>query len=176
MAAKTITPKAEKIIEGLSFNNKRILVTGGAGAIGSNLVRELLKYSCKIVILDDLSSGYIENVPKNSKVEFIKGSVTDNRVLKRVFSKKIHIVFHLAAFFANQNSIEHPDTDLMTNGYGTLNVLQHAKDANVERFVYASSSCVYGDVQSAAIESHKDFHLDTPYAITKLLGEYYAKY
>lgn len=158
------------------FDNKTILVTGGAGAVGSNLLRALVAYNCKIIVIDDLSSGYIDNIPKSKKIKFIKGSITEDDVLEKAFSEKINVVFHLAAFFANQNSVDHPDKDLEVNGYGTLKLLQYASKANIDRFVYTSSSCVYGDVQTAASESKNNYHLDTPYAITKLLGEYYSKY
>ncbi len=98
--------------------------------------------------------------------------------LKRAFSEKPDYVFHLAALFANQNSIDHPETDLMVNGMGTLRVLLYSNRNDVDKFIFASSGCsVYGS--QAPLPLKEDFvslHLDTPYQITKLLGELYCNF
>jgi len=161
------------------YSGKRILVTGGTGCIGSNLVRALLKADVeRIVVLDDLSASFEWNLPSDPKVVFIKGSILDDEKMMRAFSSKPHIVFHLAAHFANQNSVDHPETDLLVNGLGTLKVLQYSHLAGVERVVYASSGCsVYGS--QAPLPLKEDFvslHLDTPYQIHKLLGELYCNF
>ena len=161
------------------YQDQTVLITGGAGCIGSNLTRTLISAKAsKIIVLDDLSSSYRWNVPNHPSVEFIHGSVLDEDVLKKVFSEKPGFVFHLAALFANQNSIDHPETDLMVNGLGTLKLLQHSHLAKIERFVFASSGCsVYGS--QAPLPVREDFvsiHLDTPYQITKLLGELYCNF
>jgi nucleoside-diphosphate-sugar epimerase len=161
------------------YAEKTVVVTGGAGCIGSNLVKGLLKAEAKkVVVLDDLSSAKAWNIPADSKVTHIEGSVLDEQALKQAFAEKPDYVFHLAALFANQNSIDHPDTDLMVNGLGTLKVLQHSKQSNIEKFVFASSGCsVYGS--QAPLPVREDFvsiHLDTPYQITKLLGELYCNF
>ncbi|NIN52397.1 MAG: NAD-dependent epimerase/dehydratase family protein, partial [Nitrososphaeria archaeon] len=84
-------------------------------------------------------------MPQDSKVLFIRGSILDEERMKRAFSFKPHYVFHLAAHFANQNSVDHPETDLLVNGLGTLKTLEYANLVGVERFVFASSGCsVYG--------------------------------
>jgi len=161
------------------YEGKRVLVTGGCGCIGSNLVRKLLRAEPDlIVVLDDLSASFEWNLPKDSKIQFIHGSVLDKEKLKRAFSFRPDYVFHLAAHFANQNSVDHPETDLMVNGLGTLKTLQYAHLTGVEKFVFASSGCsVYGN--QAPLPLKEDFvslHLDTPYQIHKLLGELYCNY
>ena len=161
------------------YSGKRILVTGGAGCIGSNLIKALLKAEPeRIVVIDDLSASYEWNLPKDPKIIFIKGSVLDEEGMKRAFSNKPHYVFHLAAHFANQNSVDHPETDLLVNALGTLKTLEYAYLVGVERFVYASSGCsVYGS--QAPLPLREDFvslHLDTPYQINKLVGELYCNY
>ncbi len=151
-----------------------ILVTGGAGAIGSRLVKTLCRDHA-VLVLDDMSSGWIENL-RGLPVKFWRGSVTDDEILKEVFAAPPQIVCHLAANFANQNSIDYPQKDLLVNGLGTLKVLQYAREAGVRRFLYTSSSCVYGDMEEPISEAHHNFSLDTPYAVTKLLGEQYVNF
>jgi len=161
------------------YANKRILITGGVGCIGSNLVRTLLKAGTeRIVVIDDLSAAYEWNLPKDSKVVFIHGSVLDEEKMKRAFSFKPHFVFHLAAHFANQNSVDNPETDLMVNGMGTLKVLEYSHLVGVERFVYASSGCgIYGSDSEIPFEEHDvSMKLYTPYQVTKMLGELYTNY
>jgi len=108
----------------------------------------------------------------------VKGSVTDEVALKRVFVLKPDIVYHLAAFFANQNSVDFPQHDLMTNGLGTLLVYQYAQMCGVRRLVYASSGCsIYGSAAPLPLkEDFMSMHLTTPYQITKMLGELYANF
>jgi len=161
------------------YENKVVLVSGGAGCIGTNLCRKLAELNAeKVIILDDLSSAYEWNIPKAKNIIFVKGSVLDDEMLKRVFKEKPDYVFHLAAHFANQNSVDNPETDLMVNGMGTLKVLQYAHLANVKRFVYSSSGCgVYGlDSKMPFEERDISISLHTPYQITKLLGELYTNY
>lgn len=153
---------------------KTILVTGGAGAIGSSLVARLCREH-RVLVLDDLSSGWLENI-RTLPVSFWRGSVVDDEILREVFAEKPDIVFHLAANFANQNSVDYPLKDLSVNGLGTLKVLQYAKDAGVGRFIYTSSSCVYGNIEEPIGEEAHRYSLDTPYAITKLLGEQYVNF
>ena len=161
------------------YKDKRILITGGCGCIGSNLVRTLLKAEPeRIVVIDDLSASYEWNLPKDEKVAFIKGSILDEEAMTKAFSVKPNYVFHLAAHFANQNSVDHPESDLLVNGLGTLKVLEHANLVDIERFVFASSGCsVYGS--QAPLPLKEDFvslHLDTPYQLNKLVGELYCNF
>lgn len=160
------------------YAGRTVLVTGGAGAIGSNLTRALAIAGARVIILDDLSSAERWNIPSLPQVLFAEGSITDEIVLKRVFFEKPDVVFHLAAFFANQNSIDHPEIDLNVNGMGTLRLLQYASLSGVDRFVYASSGCsIYGS--SAPLPLREEFmsmNLSTPYQITKMLGELYCNF
>jgi len=161
------------------YKGKNVLITGGAGCIGSNLTKTLINAeAAKIIVLDDLSAAEKWNIPIAPNVVFIEGSVLDEEVLKRAFSDRPDFVFHLAAHFANQNSVDNPETDLMVNGLGVLKVLQYSHLARIGRFVFASSGCsVYGS--QAPLPLKEDFvslHLDTPYQITKLLGELYCNF
>ncbi len=161
------------------YKGKKILVTGGAGAIGSNLVRALSESGAeKVIVLDDLSSAERWNIPSLPNVLFAEGDILDEIKLKRVFFEEPEYVFHLAAFFANQNSLDHPERDLEVNGLGTLKVLEYCALTKVKRFVYASSGCsIYGS--SAPMPLKEDFmslHLSTPYQITKMLGELYCNF
>lgn len=161
-----------------SYANRTVLVTGGAGAIGSNLSRALAAAGARVLVLDNLSSAERWNVPSLPGVLFIEGDIRDEVVLKRVFFERPRVVFHLAAFFANQNSVDHPEHDLQVNGLGTLRLLEYAVLTGVERFVYASSGCsIYGS--SAPLPLTEEFislHLSTPYQITKMLGELYGNF
>lgn len=161
------------------YKGKKILITGGAGCIGSNLTKALIAAeAAKIIVLDDLSAAEKWNIPVAPNVVFAQGSVLDEEVLKRVFSERLDFVFHLAAHFANQNSVDNPETDLLVNGLGTLKVLEYSHLTKVPKFVFASSGCsVYGS--QAPLPLKEDFvslHLDTPYQITKLLGELYCNF
>jgi UDP-glucose 4-epimerase len=161
------------------FDGKTVLITGGAGAIGSNLVKALCTLGTKkIIVLDDFSSAYHWNVPVNPKVALICGNILDDEKLRWTFKEKPQIVYHLAAHFANQNSVDNPETDLMVNGMGTLKVLEHAHIVGVERFIYASSGCgIYGADSKMPFEEHDvSMKLHTPYQATKMLGELYTNY
>jgi len=161
-----------------AYAGQHVLVTGGAGAIGSNLSAALAAAGASVIILDNFSSAERWNVPSLPNILFIEGDIRDEVKLKRVFFERPRIVFHLAAFFANQNSVDHPETDLDVNGLGTLRLLEYSVLTGVERFLYASSGCsIYGS--SAPLPLKEDFmsmHLSTPYQITKMLGELYCNF
>lgn len=161
-----------------AYEGRTILVTGGAGAIGSNLSKALADLGATVIVLDDLSSGYVWNVPSQSGVLFVQGDILDEVKLKRVFLERPEVVFHLAAFFANQNSIDHPERDLMVNGMGTLRLLEYSVMGSTRRFVYASSGCsIYGSAAPLPLkEDFMSMHLSTPYQITKMLGELYGNF
>ena len=151
----------------------KILVTGGAGFVGSNVVEQLTRDGHSVIILDDLSSGHLSLV--HPQAHFIKGSVINDEDLDACFSLEPELVIHMAALFANQNSVDHPETDLLVNGLGTIKVLEKSKQAKVQKFLYVSSSCVYGN-KTEMEESDPTYSPDTPYAITKLLGERYSTF
>lgn len=162
-----------------TYRDKVILVTGGAGAIGTNLCSSLADAGAKMVmILDDLSSGFTWNIAKRNNIMFVNGSVTDDICLKRVFFEQPQYVFHLAAFFANQNSVDYPEKDINVNGLGTLKLLEYSLFNNVDRFVYASSGCsIYGSSAPLPLtEEFMSMNLSTPYQITKMLGELYCNF
>ena len=160
------------------YRGKKVLVTGGAGAIGSNLTRTLADLGASVIVLDDLSAAEDWNVPSSANVLFAKGSILDEVVLKRAFFERPQVVFHLAAFFANQNSVDHPEQDLMVNGMGSLRLLEYSALSRTDRFVYASSGCsIYGSEAPLPLkEEFMSMHLSTPYQITKMLGELYCNF
>ncbi|MFH1013904.1 MAG: NAD-dependent epimerase/dehydratase family protein [Thermoplasmatota archaeon] len=161
------------------YEGKSVLVTGGAGCIGGNLCKRLsMLHAQKIIILDNLSSAYEWNIPQADNIFFVHGDVRNDEDLRRVFKEKPDVVFHLAAHFANQNSVDSPETDLLVNGLGILKTLQHAYLTGVQRFVYSSSGCgVYGLDSEIPFKEHDiSISLHTPYQITKLLGELYTNY
>ena len=151
----------------------RILITGGAGAIGSNIARELISRGHQVTVLDDLSSGYRDLVPEQAR--FVEGSITDDKALAGAFESSPSYVIHAAALFANQNSVEHPQDDLTINGLGLVKVLERCVSGSVRKVLFCSSSCVYGG-KAVMREDDLDLRPDTPYAITKWLGERYVRY
>ncbi len=166
------------------FKGKTILVTGGAGAIGSNLVIALGVLAGdqgKIIVLDNLSSIKVKspsNVIPLPNVMFVQGDVRDDVVLKRVFRENISMVYHLAAFFANQNSVDYPETSADVDVIGHIKLLEYARMTKVERFVYASSGCaIYGSYPELPLkEDFISMHLTTPYQINKMVGEMYCNF
>ncbi len=161
------------------YADTKALVTGGAGLIGSNLVRKLLDLNAEnVIILDDLSGSVKANIPRDSRVEFIHGSILNESMLKRAFVKRPDFVFHLAAHFANQKAIDHPDINLEINGLGMMKVLQGAEMVNAQRFVFSSSGCAtYGSKAPVPlVEDFVTMNLDSPYQIHKFLGELYCNF
>jgi len=163
------------------MNSKAVAVTGGAGFIGSHLAEELIKCRCKVIILDDLSTGKLENVRlltkgegSRNRVEFVHGSITDLPLLRNVF-QGIDYVFHQAAIPSVLRSIENPQATHEANITGTLNVLLAAKDSGVKKVIYASSCAVYGDTPTLPKTEDMSPNPQSPYAVTKLAGEYYCQ-
>jgi len=155
----------------------KVIVTGGAGFIGSHLAEELANRGYSVIVLDDLSTGRMENITDllaKENVEFVQGSINDASLLQRLF-QDVHYVFHLAAIPSVPRSIENPLVSHQVNATGTLNVLLSARDSGVKKVVYASSSSVYGDTGTAAKRENTMPNPQSPYAVTKLTGEYYCQ-
>jgi len=154
------------------------VVTGGSGAIGSRLVHRLLAEGLEsVVVVDDLSSGHDWLLPRDERVRLVVADVCGFPQLD--IDCQEPLVFHLAAFFANQNSVDHPLDDLHTNAQGTLATLIWARGHKARRVVYASAGCsIAGHGIDAPIREDMpvSLHLDTPYQITKALGEFYCNY
>ena len=153
----------------------RFLVTGGAGFIGSNTVDELVRRGHRVAVLDDLSAGKPENLAAaKGKVEFLQGSVTDLDTVRNS-CRAVDYVIHLAARTSVPRSVKDPIDTNLVNVEGTLNVLVAARDANVKRVVFASSSAVYGE----GLESPKRENMPatpiSPYGASKLIGEIYGQ-
>jgi UDP-glucose 4-epimerase len=153
---------------------KTYLVTGGAGFIGSHLSERLVREGYRVRVLDNFSSGKIENLESvRDKVEVIRGDVRDIDLLREAMDS-VEVVFHQAAIGSVPRSIADPLATHEANITGTLNVLMAARDVGVRRVVYASSSSVYG--QSAQLPKREDMMPEplSPYALSKLAGEYYC--
>lgn len=161
----------------VSYKGKNVLVTGGAGFIGSNLVDALLKNGAKnVIVLDNLSTGKLENLKgarEYNNFQFIRGDIRDyNTCLKAC--KDCDVVFHEAALVSVPKSMEDPVLNNDINITGTLNMMKAAADSGVKRFVYASSAAVYGaNPKNPKVESmNRDYQ--SPYALSKAVDEDYA--
>lgn len=153
--------------------SENILVTGGAGAIGSFVSKTLIERGYNVTVIDDLSSGYRFLVPQDAK--FIEGSIVEEACLDQAFKTKYDQVIHIAASFANQNSVDHPIKDMRGNIEGTIQLLKWAQRSGVQKVLYTSSSCVYGAMAEMK-EEDAPGHLDTPYAISKYTAEEYVRF
>lgn len=153
------------------------LVTGGAGFIGSNLCEAILRKGCRVRCLDDLSTGKMENIEgflSNNRFEFIKGDVKELAVCMDV-CENVDFVLHQAAWGSVPRSIEMPVSYCANNICGTLNMLEAARVKGVRKFVYASSSSVYGDEPNLPKREGIEGNLLSPYAVTKRCDEEWAK-
>ncbi len=155
----------------------KILVTGGTGFIGSHLVDRLMKEDYEVVVLDNLSSGRIRNVKhhlNSGKFHLTEGDIRSSEDVKKAV-KNVDAVFHLAAIVSVPLSVENPFLVNDVNLTGTLNLLQASLEADVKRFIYASSCAVYGEVDRLPIDELCPTNPISPYAVSKLAAEYYCK-
>jgi nucleoside-diphosphate-sugar epimerase len=153
----------------------RYLVTGGAGFIGSNTVDELVRRGHSVVVLDDLSAGKEENMGEiRGKITFVKGSITDLEIVRRACHEADYVL-HLAARTSVPRSVKDPLETNRINVDGTLNVLVAARDAKVKRVVFAGSSSAYGETTILPKVETMEPAPISPYGVSKLVGESYAK-
>jgi len=154
---------------------RRVLVTGGAGFIGSHLVKALID-KCSVVVLDNLCSGSLENlyrVVEGGGIKFVRGDVRDKKAVRDAMNG-VDAVVHLAALIDVEASVKNPFETHDVNVNGTLNVLDEAVKAGVKRFVFASSAAVYGDVNPMPLKEEYPPHPISPYAASKAAAEGYC--
>ena len=164
------------------FANKKILVVGGAGFVGSNLVVALLQSKPRaILVVDNLLSAERCNVPNDPAVKFIEGSITDDAVLRAV-PEDLDYAFHLSTFHGNQNSIADPLADHENNTLTTLKLFERLKGfKKLQRVVYSSAGCTVAEKTFDKANPTKEdapvsLWLDSPYQISKIIGEFYSNY
>jgi len=153
-----------------------ILVTGGAGFIGSHIVNRLLNSGFEVTVIDNLSTGRLENIEYNSgqNFHFIRGDIRDFDLIKRVV-RNIDAVFHEAAFVNVVSSFKDPLTTQDVNVTGTLNLLKNCLDSDVKRLIFASSASIYGETEVLPVKEDMIPKPLSPYAVSKLAAENYTK-
>ncbi|MFQ5498389.1 MAG: NAD-dependent epimerase/dehydratase family protein [Candidatus Zixiibacteriota bacterium] len=157
----------------LSLEGKRLLVTGGAGFVGSNLVGRAVDIGAKVTVLDDLFTGSLANIRDDLEFRFVEGSVTDEGIVSQLVGEADYIA-HMAA----RNiivSTKNPRSDFAVNIGGTLNVLMAAREHGIERIVYTSSASVYGNPRIIPISEDERTLTLSPYSVSKLAGENYCR-
>lgn len=166
-----------------NFNNSKVLVVGGAGFVGSNLTKMILNEnpSATVWVVDNLLSAERENLPESSRLKFILGSIADDKILAQL-DDSFDYVFHLSTFHGNQSSIHDPIKDHENNTLTTLKIMNHMKDfKNLKKMVYSAAGCsaakkTYGEAEATTEEAPLSVVQDSPYSISKVIGEYYAVY
>jgi nucleoside-diphosphate-sugar epimerase len=160
----------------MKLEKSKVVVTGGAGFVGSHLTEALLKRGCDVTILDNLSNGFMENISHlldcNKKVNFIRGDVRDAEVCTKAV-EGAEVVFHEAAQINPVVAVEKPSYDFEINARGTLNMLDAARKKNVKRFIFASTN-VYANPKYLPIDENHPIDLLSPYAASKFSGEAYC--
>lgn len=148
----------------------RALVTGGAGFIGSNLVGQLVDGGHQVAVLDNLMSGYRENLQPFPSVRFVEGDVRDERAIAEAI-EGVEVVFHLAASVGNKRSIDQPLLDAEINVLGTIRLLEACRRCRVRKIVTSSSAGIFGELKTLPIAEGHPIEPDTPYGCSKLAEE-----
>jgi len=156
------------------YSLSRVLVTGGAGFIGSHLVEKLIELGAYVTVLDNLSTGRLQNLEKVlNRINFIEGDIQDLATCMQA-TKDIDFIFHLAAFVSVPDSVNNPEACYQDNIVGTLNILQSAQSHGVKRIVFSSSSAVYGTFEGKCSEN-TPCNPTSPYGHSKFIGELLCK-
>jgi len=157
------------------INSTKVLVTGGSGFIGSHLVDALVLAKCDVTVLDNLSTGNLYNLKHiKDRITFYEGDIRDKEILIKV-SKACNIIFHQAAMVSVPQTVDNPVESAMVNDMGTLYVLEAARKNKIKRVVLASSCAIYGDDPDLPKQENMNPNPQSPYAVQKLTGEYYAR-
>ncbi len=157
------------------YKNKKVVITGGCGFIGSHLAHRLVELGAEVTVIDDLSTGSLENIQSfRNKITFIQESIVNQDACHRAV-KHNEIIFHLAAFISVPGSVKDPATCHNVNVNGTFNLLETARHYGVQRFIFSSTSSVYGPKERTCHESDTELEPISPYGATKLMGELYCK-
>lgn len=164
------------------FKDQKILITGGAGFIGSNLAKSLVQFSPKeILIVDNLLSAERANIPISQNITFAESSISDDKILSEM-KGDLDYIFHLATYHGNQNSIQNPLADHENNTLTTLKLFERIKGfTKIKKVVYASAGCTVAEKTFDEANATKEnapvsFYLDSPYQISKIVGEFYSNY
>ncbi len=161
----------------MTLKYSSILVTGGAGFIGSHLVDRLLKDGFNVTVLDNLSTGKLDNLAGHRDKEnfhFVKGDIRDSKIVKHAL-KDVDAVFHEAALVSVSFSVKDPMATNEVNVTGTLNLLKACLDSDVKRFIFSSSTAIYGDAKTLPISENVVPQPISPYAVSKLAAESYTR-
>ena len=159
----------------MNITFKQVLVTGGAGFIGSHLAEALVNGKCRVTVLDNLSSGNQMNLePFKDRITFYQGDIRQRDILEKA-AQGCDVIFHLAAVVAVQQTIDNPVESAEINDIGTVNVFEAARSQNVRRIVFSSSCAVYGDDPLLPKTETMNPKPTSPYAVHKLSAEHYAR-
>lgn len=157
------------------YRSKRVLVTGGCGFIGSHIAEKLVSLGARVTIIDDLSTGFLDNIQNfKNNLTFINKNIADKSACNEAVEGN-EIIFHLAAYISVPGSVKDPELCHATNIDGVFNMLNAARVHHVKRFVFSSTSAVYGPREDVCSETDTNLNPISPYGATKLMGELYCK-
>lgn len=170
IGAACVCPTAGAQVRNRKAPTLKALVTGGAGFIGSNVARLLLDEGHQVVVMDNLLSGYRQNLDRLPEAEFVEADVRDAAALARC-AADVEVIFHLAASVGNTRSIENPVEDSEINVLGTVRLLEAARQAGVRKLVFSSSAGIFGELKTLPIREDHPVQPDSPYGASKLAAE-----